>query len=169
MNLSGIGEGFEHEQIDAAFEERFRLLAKDVPRFFRGGLAVGLDANAERSNRAGYERALSGGFACYARACVVDLVSVVLESGAAKLDSVGAVGICFDDSGARLDLVALNGEHQLAARKVQLIVTTVDVYASLVEHRAHRAVEHVHTIISHCVAKILHRLLVQSTAFRRYF
>src|SRR5205814_6947828 len=97
MNLSGIGESLEHEQIDAAFEERFRLLTKDVPRFFCRGFAVRLDANAECSDRAGDERTLAGGFACYARAFVVDLVSLVFESVAAQLDAVGAVGVCLDD------------------------------------------------------------------------
>ena len=52
-DLVQIAERLEHEQIDAAFEERRRLLGEVRLGLVDAGLAPGLDADAERADRAG--------------------------------------------------------------------------------------------------------------------
>ena len=51
-DLVDVAEGLEHEEIDAAFDERARLLGEVLLRLVDAGLAPGLDANAERTDRA---------------------------------------------------------------------------------------------------------------------
>ena len=68
MNLGDVREGFNHEQVNAAFDERLRLLAENRLGFFDGRWAVGLYANAERPDSAGYEGTVAGGFASQAHA-----------------------------------------------------------------------------------------------------
>ena len=52
-DLVDVAEGLEHEQIDAAFEQRRRLLAEVRLGLVDAGLAPRLDADAERADRAG--------------------------------------------------------------------------------------------------------------------
>ena len=58
-DLVQVAERLEDEQIDAAVEERLRLLAEALARLVDAGLAPRLDADAERADRAGDVRALA--------------------------------------------------------------------------------------------------------------
>ena len=51
-HLVQVSEGFEDEQIDLAVEQCLRLFAKHRLGFVEAGLAPGLDAYAERTDRA---------------------------------------------------------------------------------------------------------------------
>ena len=52
-DLVQVAERLEDEQVDAAFDERLRLLAEVLARLVDAGLAPRLDADAERPDRAG--------------------------------------------------------------------------------------------------------------------
>ena len=52
-DLVQVAERLEHEQIDAALDQRLRLLAEQRLGFVGAGLAPRLDAQAERTDRAG--------------------------------------------------------------------------------------------------------------------
>ncbi len=59
-NLVEIAEGFEHEELDAALEQRFGLFFEILLGLVDAGLAPRLDAHAERADGAGDKRVLAG-------------------------------------------------------------------------------------------------------------
>ncbi len=67
-DLVQIAERLEDEEIDAALEQRPRLLAEVLARLVDAGLAPRLDADAERADRSGDVGALAGRAARDARA-----------------------------------------------------------------------------------------------------
>ncbi len=76
-DLVQVAEGLEDEEIDAALEQRLRLLAEVLARLVDAGLAPRLDADAERADRAGHVGAVAGRAPRDARAFDVDLVQLV--------------------------------------------------------------------------------------------
>ena len=59
LDLLEIAERLEDEQIDAAFDETFDLLAEEFARFVLARRTVRLEAHAERADGAGDERAIA--------------------------------------------------------------------------------------------------------------
>ena len=53
MQLFQVAKRFEHQQIDATFDQGLDLLAESRAGLFERSLAQRLDANAERTNRSG--------------------------------------------------------------------------------------------------------------------
>ena len=51
---STIAKGFQHQQVNAAFDQGCDLLAEGGASFVEGGLAQRLDAHSQRSHRAGH-------------------------------------------------------------------------------------------------------------------
>ena len=83
FDLVEIGERLENEQIDAAVDEPFHLLAEDRARFVLARRAVRLEANAEWTDRARDERAIAGGFARDRRRGAIQLAHLLLQARAA--------------------------------------------------------------------------------------
>ena len=76
-DLVQVAEGLEDEQIDAAVGERLRLLAEVLARLVDAGLAPRLDADAERTDRAGDVRLVARRVPRDPRALRVDRVQLV--------------------------------------------------------------------------------------------
>ena len=140
-DLVQIAEGLEDEEVDAAVDERLRLLAEVVARLVDAGLAPRLDADAERPDCAGHVRARSSA-ACRAilAPCCVDRVQLVGEPERAELDAVGAERVGLDDVGAGANVFLVHLGHQIRLRDVQGVEALVDEDALRVQHRPHRAV-----------------------------
>src|SRR5262245_26587729 len=100
----------------------------------------------------------AGGLARDLRRRGVDLGEFVVQPLRGELQSGRAVGITLDDLGAGFDIFAVDGEHDLGAGKVQLVVTAVDVNALGIDHRAHRAVEDADTVFPDELAKLIHKI-----------
>ena len=134
-----VAEGFEHEQVDATLEERRGLLREVGLGLVDAGLAPRLDADAERTNRAGDIR-VPPGAARELRAVHVDLGRAIGEPERRELDPVGAEGIRLDDIGAGSHVGVVHVGYQLGLGQVQLVERPVQEHAARVQHRAHRPV-----------------------------
>ena len=139
-DLVQIAEGLEDEQIDAALEQRLRLLAEVLARLVDAGLAPRLDADAQRTDRAGHVRAVARRATRDPRALDVDLAQRVGQAERAELDAVRAERVRLDDVGAGADVLVVDLLHQVRPRQVQRVEALVDEHALRVEHRPHRAV-----------------------------
>src|SRR5262249_51331457 len=89
-DLVEVAERLEGEQNDAAGRERPGLLREVLPRLVDAGLAPGLDANSERTDRSGDVRPIVGGVSRDPRALLVDRVQLVGEAERSELDPVRA-------------------------------------------------------------------------------
>src|SRR5262245_12886222 len=84
----------------------------------------------------------------------VDLVDLLVEVVFGELDLVRAEAVRFDQLGARLDVGAMDLFNDVALAQVELIVTAVDEHTLRVEHRPHRAIENVGTVIVNEIFKL---------------
>ena len=100
VDLGNIGKCFQHEEIDAAFEQRCSLGLEHVFRFIERSRTVGFDAQPKWANRAGDVGAVAGGFARDAGGDDVDLAQVGFETVLAQFVSGRAEGVGLDDVGA---------------------------------------------------------------------
>src|SRR5215813_10325989 len=100
----------------------------------------------------------AGGLARDLRRRGVDLGEFVVQPLGGELQSGRAVGIGLDDLGAGFDVFAVDGEHDLGAGKVQLVITAIDVNALGIDHRAHRAVEDADTVFLNEFAELVHKI-----------
>ncbi len=76
-DLVQVAERLEDEQIDAAVDERLRLLAEVLARLVDAGLAPRFDADAERPDRSGHVGAVARGTPRDLHAGDVDLAELV--------------------------------------------------------------------------------------------
>ena len=67
-----VAKRFEHQQVDAGFDQRFDLLAKNGARFFETGGAQRFQADAQRSDGARDKRLIASRFAGDAHAGLID-------------------------------------------------------------------------------------------------
>ncbi len=141
LDLVEVGERLEDEEVDAAFGETFHLLPEDRASFVLARRPVRLEANAQRSDGAGDERAPIGGFARDGRGGPIQLSHLILQPVLHELDPVRAEAVRLDDVGAGLHVLRMNVTHELGRADVQLVVALVDEHALAVQHRPHRAVE----------------------------
>jgi hypothetical protein len=86
----------------------------------------------------------------------IDLLRPGLQPESRELHRVRAEGVGLQDLGARPDVELVDLLHQCRLLEGQLVVADVHEHAAAVEHRAHRAVEHVHAAVAHHVSKRLH-------------
>ena len=149
-NLVQVAKSLEDEQVHLAVNQRLRLLAEHRFGFIDAGLAPRLDAHAKRADGAGHVGGLSRLLhrAPGERgAGEVDVAHLIAQAKAAQLHAVGAERIGLDDVGARLQVIAVNIHHQVGLRLVERLEAAVDEHTLRVQHRAHGAVAHKHTII----------------------
>ena len=96
-DLVHVAERFEHEQVDAALEQRARLLGEVCLRLVDAGPAPRLDANAERTDRARHPALIARGMPGDPRALQVERVDPIRQPELPELDAIGAERIRLDD------------------------------------------------------------------------
>src|SRR5439155_6908730 len=89
-DLVDVAERLEDEQVDAPFDERARLFAEVLLRLVNARLAVRLDANPERPDRARDVGLLARRVPRDARPLDVDCLDPVGQPERAELDPIGA-------------------------------------------------------------------------------
>ena len=157
-HLVQVAERLEDEQVDAAVDQRLRLLAEVLARLVDAGLAPGLDADAERADRAGDVGLLARRVARNPRPLFVDRVQPVGEAERSELDAVRAEGVGFDHVRAGADVLLVHLGHQIRLGDVQRVEALVDEDALRVEHRAHRAVAHEDALVQGVSERLQHRV-----------
>src|SRR5262245_22979765 len=88
----------------------------------------------------------------------VYLGQFVIQPLRRQLETRRAVCVGLEDLGAGLDVLSVDGEHDLGAGKIQLVITAVDVNALGIDHRPHRSVEDSDTIFPDELAKLIHKI-----------
>ena len=141
MQFFQVSEGFEDDEIDAAFDQGGNLLAEGVAGFLKGGFAQRLNADAQGPDRAAYPNVKTlGGFARHVGSGEIDVADFVGDAVAAKAKGVCPESIGFDDLRAGLQIFVMDGANQIGLRQVQFVVTAVDEDALGVQQGAHGAV-----------------------------
>ena len=146
-DLVQITEGLEHEQVHAAREQRLGLLAEVRLGLVDADLAPRLDADAERSHRAGHVRLIAGGVARDPHARHIDGVQLVGKPEGGELQPVCAECVGLEHVGAGAHVLAVHAADQVGIGQIQRVERLVDEDALRVEHRAHRAVAHEHPLL----------------------
>ncbi len=141
-DLGQVAERFQHEEVDAAGEQRLGLFAEVGLGFVPSGLAPRLDADAQRTDRAGDVRLPAGRRLGQPRPFEVDIAQLVGQAEAAQLDAVGAEGVRLDDIGPGPDVIPVHLGDLAGLGQVQRIKAPVDEHALRIEHRPHGAVAH---------------------------
>jgi hypothetical protein len=128
-------------------DEAFDLFRKGGARLLQRGLSQGFEVDAKRANRAGYEGAsgllvgeLSHSFPGQPRARLVDGAGLIPQAEAMQPEAVCPEGVGFDDLGAGLQILFVDGADQLRLRQVQLVEALVEEDASAIEGSAHGSV-----------------------------
>ena len=147
-DLAQVAERLEHEQVDAALDERRGLFAEDRLGLVEAGLAPRLDADAERPDRAGdvglvARRVRARG----ARPATLIVVQPSVEAERGQLDAVGAERVGLDDVGAGAHVGLVHVGDEVGLREVQLVEAAIEEDALGVEHRPHRAVADEHALV----------------------
>ena len=135
-----VAERFQHEEVDAALGERLRLLAKCLLRFVETGLPPGLDANAQRPDRAGDVGLFARHVTRDLRPLLVDRPRALGEAERGELDAIGAERVGLENVGAGAEIVPVHFRHQVVLRQVQIVETAIEEDALGIEHRSHRPV-----------------------------
>jgi len=136
------GHRLEQEQVHAAFDEAFRLLAVGGDGLVEADVAEGLERLAQRSDRARHQGLALRGGPSDAGALAVDLGDLVLEAVGAELEAVGPERVGLDDLRSRLDVLLVHALDEAGVGEVQLVEAPVHEDAAGVQHRAHGAVAH---------------------------
>ncbi len=142
-----VAEGFEHEQVDAAVGERLGLFAEDRLGFVESGLAKRLDADAERSDRAGDVGLVASGRAREPRALLVDGREPRLETERRQLDAVRPERVRLDHVGAGAHVGLMEVGDEVGLREVQLVEAAIEEDALGIEHRPRRTVGDQHALV----------------------
>ena len=138
--LAEIAERFEHEEVDAALGERLGLLTKRRFRLVEPGLAPGLDADAQRTDRARHVGLFARDVPGDLRTLPVDGTHAIGETERGQLDAIRAERVRLEDVGAGAEVLPVDLGHQVLLRQVQLVETAIEEDALRVEHRSHRPV-----------------------------
>ncbi len=159
-DLVQVAKRLEHEEIDAAFDQRLGLLAERRLGLLDGRAAPRLDAErrAGRSIRPPTPR-LRAAVRAIARALRVDETHGVGQAEVGQLEPVGAERVRLDDVGARAHVLRVHLGDQIRLREVQLVEAAVEEDALGVQHRPHRAVTDEHALFEG-VEEPLHRNLL---------
>ena len=138
-----VGEGLEHQEVSAAFEERGDL-------FFEGRRCLGdadapdrLELLADRPDRSGDEDLLARDVARLASQLdrpEIDVTDAAFEAMAGELDSVGAEGIGLDQLRAGGNVRAVNFLDDFGLREVEFVKRALEADPARVQLGAHSPV-----------------------------
>ena len=139
-----IAEGLAHEQVDAAFEEPFDLLAEGRPR--EPGMRSILDSkrSTKRADGPGDQSLASGDVSRFAgelRRAAVHLSGQLLQPELGETEAIGAEGVGLDGVGAGLEVLAVDSGDDLGVGQDDLVEAGSLGNAAAVEQRAHCPVE----------------------------
>ena len=146
-DLVQIAESLEHEQVDAAFEERRRLLAEVRLCFVDARLSPGFDTYAERPDRASDERLIVGRPPREPGSLGVDFRRPIRQTEGRELDSIRTEGVGLDDVGARPHVRVVHFGDEIRLGQVELVERAIQEDAPRIEHRPHRPVADEHPAI----------------------
>src|ERR1017187_4002403 len=125
VQLFDVAKGFQHQQIDAPFDQGRDLFAKCRPGLFKRSLPQRLNADTERADRSGHPYVETlGRFSGHVSTGQVDVTDAVRNAVARQAEAVRAESIGLDNLGARL----------------QLVVAAVDEDAFGIEKRPHGSI-----------------------------
>src|SRR5687768_17510965 len=139
-HLFQVAEGFQYDEVHAAFEERLYLLPEEGAGFSGGDKANRLNRLAEWANRACNEDGLAANLAHLAGELGPTGVypgNLVVEVVLAELEAVRAVGVGLDDLCARPDVCLMHLAHEVGRGDVALVKAGIRGHAHGIEHRAH--------------------------------
>ena len=172
LGIERVEDGFDQQQIDAAFDQRGRsfavgrdqLVEIDVAkarvvdaRRQRGGAIGRPDGAGDEACPAGALGILIRDFARQARSMQVELADQTLHPIVAQRRGIGIEGVGLDDVGARGQVLGVNLADQRRLRQRQQVVVALQIARPVAEalpavgglvglvaldHRAHGAVEH---------------------------
>ena len=143
-DLVHVAERLEHQQIDAALDQRLCLLSEIGLGFVSGGLTPRLDAQPERTDRARDIDVLAGGLARQLRASAVDLAHLVGQTKRPQLDAIGAERVGLNHIGAGAHVFVVHVGYAGGIGEVERVEAAIDEDTLRVEQRAHRAVADQH-------------------------
>ncbi len=156
FNDGKLGKGFEHEKIDAAFEQCLGLFLEHIFRFVERGRAERFDPQAERADSSGNESLFAGRLACDPDSGEVHLADLCLKAIRLQFVPRRAEGVRLDDLGTGLDVFFVHLADEVGRGQIKLVVAPVDINALVVKPRADRAVKDVDMFVSQYFAKVLH-------------
>ncbi len=142
MNLFQISECLQNQQIDAAFDQRFNLLAKGrraPPRnevFPRGSILV----PSGPTDPATHTSKLLAASRASRTPASIDVAHLVRQTVPSQAERVGTESIGFNNLGSSLQIFVVNPTNQVGLREIQFVVRSVDEDAFGVEQRPHGAV-----------------------------
>ena len=137
LSLEQVGHGLDDEEVGAGSLGGTGLLGKEVVRLVKVHGAQGLEQSA---NGADVGSHVAG--ARLARARDGGCEHVLHAGGVAQLVSVGTERVGRDDVGTRLHIGAMDGRDGLGMREVEQLGQLAGLEARLLQHGAHRPVEH---------------------------
>ena len=137
LGLKQVGHGLDNEEVGAGSPGGKRLLGKEVVRLVEVHGAQGLEQSADGTDVGSH---VAG--ARLARARDSGREHVLHAGGVAQLVGVGAERVGRDDVGARLHIGAMDGRDGLGMREVKQLGQLAGLEARLLQHGAHRPVEH---------------------------
>jgi hypothetical protein len=141
MKFFDVAESFEDNEVNAAFYQRFHLLAESSASLVERSFAEGLNADSQRPDRTGnpYIKAL-GSLAGEAGAEIVDVTNLVTKGMPYQAEGVSTKSVGFNYFGTSLQILVMDPANQVRLGKVKFIVTAVNENAFCVEKRAHGAI-----------------------------
>ena len=141
--LGEIGEGLQHQEVSAAFEQGRDLFLECCRRLSDRDAADRLELLADGADRPGEEDRLARDLPGLARQldrAEVDVPHPPFEPVTAELDPVGAEGIGFDQLGAGGNVRSVNFLDDFGLCEVELVEGALEAHAAGVELGAHGAV-----------------------------
>ena len=153
--------GLDDDGVDAACDQRFRLLGEGFLDARARDLAVGLEESAERTDVAEDEAgALAEGVARDSRGGAIDLVHALRLVVALEHDARAAEAVGDEEVGAGLDVRALDGEDLLGSVEVPGLAAAAWREPRLLQLGAHGAVAEEHSLFQR--VEELHATLLKS-------
>ena len=141
-NLLEVPEGFQHQHVRTALDERRGLLGEGGGGQIELRLRRHAGDQPDRSHGAGDPHVLAGRLAGEPRAREVERAHLVAEAVAVEPEGVRAERVGLDDVRAGVDVVLVDLGDHVRPGDVELLEVLHDEDAALVEERAHGAVEH---------------------------
>ena len=122
-----VAEGFQHQQIDAAFDQGCDLLAKGGAGFLERGFAQRFNADPKRADRASNPDVEAlGGFPGQPNPGQVDFAHLVFHAVAGQAKRISAESIGFNDLRTRLHVLMMQVADEVGLRDVQLVIAAID-------------------------------------------
>src|SRR5206468_10364940 len=103
MDLFEVSEGFQHEDVDAAFKESCGLLAKGLPGLFTRDLAERFNTNADGADGTGNQRCAALLVDCFASdlgAIQVKFAYLFRQAVPRESEGISSKGVGLDDVSA---------------------------------------------------------------------